>query len=283
VASNISAPDTHYNWKRIDNGKEAATTTYSTTAVVNAAVGWWGATSGPKFAVLAAMAPHEPFDAPPANKLPAGYVVGSTQRAKFEAALVSLDFHLGALLGVIDFSNTHVVLVCDNGTAHQVPPPNGQSQGYKLTVYEGGVRVPLLWWGPGVLPGQDTTLVQSVDLARTILEVCGVLSPVAFADSISFESTLDGTPAGAQRRQYCYVSRFTPNNGTAPALTIDNFAVIREDGWKLLQEGSVYRLFHVTSDPWEQGGFDPVAPGFGSVTADLLGFRNAVLGSAWPY
>jgi arylsulfatase len=279
--SNITT--SHYSWPRTDDGATRTTTVYSTTAVIDAAVDWWAATPGPKLAVVAPFAPHEPFEAPPAALLPPGYVVGGTNRARFEAALVALDSYLGTLLPVVDLSTTHVVLVCDNGTAHQVPPPGGQANGYKLTCWEGGIRVPLLWWGPGVAPGADATLVQVLDLSTTILDVCGVTPAVGFDDAISFAATLDGTPAGATRRQLAFVSRFSPNGGAAPTLTLDNWAVVREDGWKLVTEGATFALFDLSTDPWEQLALNPSAPGLAPIAADLLNFRAAVLGPLWPY
>ena len=291
VRSNIIAPESHFNWTRVDNGKPSTTTTYSTTAIVNECMAWWSSTSGPRFAVLAPAAPHDPFEAPPAALLPPGYVVGSSDRAKYEAALLALDTSLASLLSVLDLSNTYVVFLSDNGSPHQVPPPMGQSPGYKLTVYEGGVRVPLIVWGPSIAPGIDDTLTQTVDLARTIFDLVGYApavhpitgAPLSFVDSISFEPSLHGIPAGPARRQYVYVARFAPNNGTAPALTTDNWAVVREDGWKLVQEGTVYRIFNLANDPWEQGGFGPGGMGLAVVVADLLNYRSAVLGTAWPY
>jgi arylsulfatase A-like enzyme len=280
VVSNIIAPQSHYNWTRVDDGKTTTSTTYSTTAVFNETCAWWAATPGPKFAVCAPMAPHEPFEAPPANTLPPGYVIGTSNRAKYEAALIGLDWHLSSLLTTLDLSTTHVIVVSDNGTAHQVPPPMGQSPGYKLTQYQGGVNVPLLWWGPGVLPGADSSLLHTMDLAGTVLELCSITPAAGFEDTLSFVDTLTGGPG---RRQHAYLARFDPNTGTAAALTIDNWSVVREDGWKLVRQGSVYRLFNLSNDPWEQGGFGPNGPGLAGVTADLLNYRAQVLGPNWPY
>lgn len=282
VLSNITGTgQTHYNWSRVDDGITTLESQYSTSAVFDEACAWWVATPGPKFLVCAPTAPHEPFDPPPANVLPPGYVVGSSNRARYEAALVSLDWHLAQLL-TLDLSNTHVIVVADNGTPHMVPPPMGQSPGYKLTQYGGGVNVPLIWIGPGVLPGSDASLLHTMDIAGTVLELCNIVPAVGFEDTLSFADTLSG---GFGQRQYVYLARFSPNNGTASALNIDNWSVIRAGSptWKLIQEGSVYRIFNLSNDPWEQGGFGPNGPGLGGVTADLLNYRAQVLGPNWPY
>jgi arylsulfatase A-like enzyme len=277
-------PSSHYSWTRVDNGKRSTETTYTNIAVNEAFKTWWMdvGSAQPRYAVVSFMAPHEPFEAPPASLLPPGYVTPNTNRGRYEAALRALDTLLLDMLCVIDLGTTHVVLVCDNGTAHQVPPPNAQSQGYKLTMFEGGVRTPLCWWGPGITPGVDTSLVQNVDLPATLLDVAGVAPHHGFDDSISFAPTLTG---GAGARNYVFLTRFSANGGQAAALSIDYWAVLRADGWKLLFHDSAalsdYELYNLAIDPWENF---PIAPGAQpTITADLEWVRAQALGPFWPY
>lgn len=278
-AGGIGNLSTHYGWTRTDDGIRSFEPNYSTTVVIEETVAWWSATDGPKFAVLAPFAPHEPFQAPPSATLPPGYVVGALARDIYEASLASLDNQLGALLAVIDPAQTHVVFLCDNGTPHQVPPPNAQSKGYKLTPYEGGVHVPLVWWGPGVAPGVDESLVQVVDVPRTLLDVCGLVPVKGFGDSISFAQTLSGQ-AGA--RNYALLTRFTPNGGL-PTLVIDDWAVVRADGRKLVSHAGVQELYNLNVDPWETFQLAPFLPINAATIADLEHFRLTALGPAWPY
>jgi arylsulfatase A-like enzyme len=185
----------------------------------------------------------------------------------------------------VDFSDTYVFLLADNGTPHQVPPPNGVYNGYKLTPYEGGIRVPLLVWGPDVLPGVDPHLVQASDLPRTVLELAGSRPSVGFEDSISFRETLSGGPG---LRPWAFLQRFRPNNGTSAQLDFDNWAVVRADGWKLIGKSSpfpgfpfVHSLYHLPSDPFEQSSI-PVSQ-FPAVFEQLKAIRVEALGDAWPY
>lgn len=270
---------THYGWTRTDDGKRTVEPNYSTTVVIQETVAWWSATAGPKFAVLAPFAPHEPFQAPPSSTLPPGYALGTSNRALYEAALASLDNQLATLLTAIDPANTHVVLLCDNGTPHQVPPVNALSKGYKTTPYEGGVNVPFVWWGPGVAAGVDTSLVQVVDVPGTLLDVCGLVPVKGFGDSISFAATLSGQPGA---RSYAFLSRFTPN-GPAPALVIDDWAVVRDDGKKLVSRGGVLELYDLANDPWETLVLSPSIPVNAATIADLQFFRLTALGPNWPY
>jgi len=270
---------THYGWTRTDDGVRTVEPGYSTTVVIDETVAWWSATGGPKFAVLAPFAPHDPFQAPPSATLPPGYVLGTTDRDLYEASLASLDNQLAALLAVVDLAHTHVVLQCDNGTPHQVPPPNAKSKGYKLTPFEGGVRVPFVWWGPGVAAGVDDALVQVVDVPRTLLDVCGLVPVKGFGDSISFAPTLAGQPGA---RNYAFLTRFSPN-GSAPALTIDRWAVVRNDGRKLVSNNGVKDLYDLTTDPWETSPLSPLLPVNAATIADLEFFRLTALGPNWPY
>lgn len=274
----------HYYWRRYDDSKASIETTYSSVAVESALQDWWIATEGPKFAVCSFFAPHEPFDLPP-NWLLGGYVPGpGGLRANYEAKLVALDTLFGNIASYVDFSNTYVFLLPDNGTPHQVPPPGGQYQGYKLTVYEGGIRVPLYVWGPEVLPGVDDHLVQVTDLPRTVLELAGLRPRIGFEDSISFRDTLSG---GAGQRPFAFLQRFRPNSGTAPWLDFEDWAVVRADGWKLIGRmpfpgfPTLHSLYYLPADPFEQQGFG--AQQQPQVFAELKAIRDQVLGPIWPY
>lgn len=279
----------HTSWDRIDDGKRTIETTYTTRAITDEFLVWWGATQGAKFATVAFQAPHEPFDAPPASMLPPGYVVGGTARKKYEAAIVAIDGVLEEIVQVLDLSNTYVFFMADNGTPHQVPPPNPDSPGYKLTMYEGGINVPFIVWGVDTIPGIDSSLIQLMDLPATVLDLAGIIPVTGFEDSISFAPTRQGMPG---TRQFAFLTRFTPNNGVAASLTLDYFALVRADGLKLWSQDGVEKLFNLAVDPGETTNqlLNP------TYAADLAALRLIVFGDPlaqpptfgeygplWPY
>ena len=97
--------------------------------------------------------------------------------------------------------------------------------------------------------------------------------------------SLDGV--GGSPRQYAWVHRFSPNNGVQPTLTVDRWAIVRDDGMKLLQMDTAagplpLELFDLTVDPFEQTDLSG-DPAQAATIADLLAERAAILGPGWPY
>jgi len=182
---------TYTSWtKTIDGvtGPINGTATYATTDTTNDAITWIDARgANPWFAWVAYNAPHSPFHKPPSdlhtydttvpswNTLP----IGANQRTHFNAAIEALDTEIGRLLSSMSpavLANTWVIFVGDNGTPPQVVQDPFSSTHAKNTLYEGGVRVPLLISGPDVInPDRESTdLVHVVDLYSTILEMAGI-------------------------------------------------------------------------------------------------------------
>lgn len=272
--------NSHYNWVRIDDGVRSIETTYSTIAVEDAFETWWKANPGPRLAFVCYQAPHAAFQAPPASLLPPGYVVGPTARDMYEAALVGIDTAIAQMAAYVNLANTAVFVVSDNGTPPQVPPPGGQHQGYKLSQYEGGIRVPMWAVGPGIAQGVTTDLVQAVDVPTTILDLLGLAHPVGFQDSISAVATLQG---GGHTRPWVFLQRFTPNGGTAPALTRDDWALVWPTGTKVLvNDGNPEEVYDVLVDPFETTDLAGTAPGMQAIL-DALALRTTILGPGWPY
>ena len=73
--------------------------------------------------------------------------------------------------------DTYVIFTSDNGF-HLVPAP-GKSQ-----PYDSDTMVPLVIWGPDVIPGVDDHMVANIDLAPTIASWAGV-APPAFVEGRS--------------------------------------------------------------------------------------------------
>lgn len=273
----------HYNWERWDDGVSKMESQYSTHAIGDALTSWWSNTSGPKFAVCAFLAPHYPFELAPADLLN-GQTFASTDRGRYESALVAVDSKILQIAASIDLSNTYVFLFPDNGTPHQVPPPFGQQQGYKLTTYQGGINVPLVVWGPDIFPGYDSGLVQAVDLPATVLDLAGIQKPPgAMEDSISFATTLDRS--GSSARHYIWSQRFGPNHGPHPFLDFHLWAVLRDDGYKLVRVEQwpglgIYKtkLFNVFTDPFETTQLSN-----STVKQQLQVLKSQALGPHWPY
>src|SRR6185436_20312033 len=73
---------------------------------------------------------------------------------------------LDELRGKLAGARTLLVLFGDHGEEY-----DDDSYGHQNTLAEGALRVPLIFQGPGILPGLHTNRVRSVDLAPTLLEL----------------------------------------------------------------------------------------------------------------
>jgi arylsulfatase A-like enzyme len=198
------------SWQKTVNGVSTNSyPEYATTDNVDDAMAWIGQqTNEPWFLWLAFNAPHTPLHLPPLplhdyDSLPGttGHIAGNPD-LYFEAMIQAMDTEISRLLASIDLSATTVIFMGDNGTSRrtlQPPYPDGHSKG---SVYEGGVRVPLIVTGKAGANGVKGTvseeLVHAVDLYATILQLFEV-EPAAVhprqlvLDSRSFLPIIAGT------------------------------------------------------------------------------------------
>ena len=107
--------------------------------------------------------------------------------------------------------------------------PGGPYRGYKFSIYEGGLRVPLIAHWPGVIPAGATSaaLVALNDLITTFADLTGVsMGSEEAPDSISFAPVLRDPKARSNRQHFIMQS------------ALESFAV-RDGDWKLcLSPGS---------------------------------------------
>lgn len=79
------------------------------------------------------------------------------------------DYHMGLLVKALEekgiLNNTYIIFMSDNGR----PFPRD-----KTRLYDSGVKTPLIISGPMVKKGLSHSLISSIDLAPTILELAGV-------------------------------------------------------------------------------------------------------------
>jgi len=144
---------------------------------------------------------------PPFTKLTGGgYTPHFTPRAAYAAMITRLDTYVGRILALLEkldlADNTIVVFTSDNGTTHlkrevdydffaSVKP----LRGLKGSLYEGGVRVPLIVRWPGHVPANTSSDVVTgfEDWIPTLLALTGSRQQVPDAvDGISIADALNG-------------------------------------------------------------------------------------------
>jgi uncharacterized sulfatase len=190
---------------------------------------------------------------PPADRRGDG-----SKRSLYLGVLKTLDEQLGVLFDHLRASpalkdNTLVLVCSDNG-----PEPGagkaGPFRGTKGMLYEGGIRSPLIVWGPGFIEagkaGQrnDTSVFAAFDLVPSLLSLCDVPAPanVKF-DGENIRATLTGGST-ASRQDPIFWRR--PPDRPGPKGEHWPDLAIRAGRWKLVCEydGSRAALYDLEAD-----------------------------------
>ncbi len=204
---------------------------------------------------------------------------------RYRAVLHELDRQIGRLLTALRDRNTLVVLVGDNGAL----PTFGQKRvaglrGSKLSLYEGGIRVPFIaWWPARTKPGlvNDRTVVASVDLVPSIARLCDVALPAGYRpDGEDLSAALLGDAPVRTKPLFWEYGR---NNDSFaypkdPHHRSPNVAV-REGDWKLLvyRDGSGAALFNIAKDRYETTNLADQHPDVANrLKASALDWRNSL-------
>lgn len=132
----------------------------------------------PFFVYLAHNLPHVPLFASEDFK-------GSSLRGLYGDVIEEIDWGVGRILDYLKGEgldkNTLVVFTSDNGpwvTYFEQGGSPGLLYGAKGTSYEGGVRVPGLFWWPGTIkPAVVTGMGSTLDLLPTIAKISGTTVP----------------------------------------------------------------------------------------------------------
>ena len=224
---------------------------------------------GPFFLYLPYCIPHTKFQVPELGE----YADKNWKKEhKIQAAMISrMDRDIGRILAklkelAID-QDTLVMFTSDHG-------PHGQSgtgkffnasgglRGIKRSMYEGGLRVPLIARWPGRIDGGKTTDHVSAfwDMFPTFAELAGE-APPAHLDGISLVHTLDGNSTQQEQHEYLYWELFErkPNR----AIRIGKWKGVVAD-WAGKNQ---LELFDLETDPAES---NDVAGKFPQVVERLL-------------
>jgi arylsulfatase len=145
-----------------------------------------------------------------------GYTPHQTPRAAYAAMIGHLDKDVGRIMEQLTKlgldENTLVIFSSDNGTTHLEREVDarffesvGPLRGLKGSLYEGGIRVPMIArWAGRIEPGTTTDHASAFwDVLPTIAEVTGAHAPETI-DGISFAPTLLGRPQDQKEHEFLY-------------------------------------------------------------------------------
>ena len=177
--------------------------------------------------------------------------VGERHKKKKYASLMShLDEAVGRLLDKLDelklSDNTIVIFTSDNGGTSGETSNFPYREG-KATLYEGGIRVPLIVRWPGHIKPSSVceSATVSTDFFPTFLEAAGQpLQPDAHLDGQSLLPRLRGEQPDPTRTVYWHLPHYR-HKGPQSA--------IRDGQWKLIHniEPDTHELYDLAQDPGE--------------------------------
>ncbi len=205
----------------------------------------------PFFLYLAYAMPHLPVSAPARMR-------GRSRAGLYGDVIETLDWSAGQIRRTLEelglARDTLVVFTSDNGPWHDLPQrmlaggvepwhtgTAGLLRGAKGTTWEGGLRVPGIFWQPGrVRAGTVMDMASTLDLLPTFASMAGTPLPAERTlDGHDLRQTLErGEPSPRQEFFYCLEKRLE---------------AVRQGPWKLRHApGGPPELFHLERDPSER-------------------------------
>ncbi len=219
----------------------------------------------------ASNAAHAPFECPPPQQCPdpgqdcadnnwcAECKVNPTDIVKTRAMVQSMDHHIGRILEEVDFNNTAVIVIGDNGTPGAVTVEPFDDEHAKNSMYQGGINVPLIIRAPNQQPPHVcNALVSATDLFATVASFLNAdYQPGPGVDSYSLRQYVDTGTYEAISRDYVYSDGFSPNfrpepDGSLPTgfIAKKHRRAVRNEKYKLIEinttgdpEYKMYRLY----------------------------------------
>jgi arylsulfatase A-like enzyme len=212
---------------------------------------------GPFFLEIAYNAVHWPFEPPdrhfteaersvprPIRQMPDDSVPAT--REDYVRMLERVDRGVGEVLAALDrlglVRNTLVIFTNDNGG--EWLSRNAPLSHRKGTLWEGGIRVPLILRWPETLPAGKTSeqVAITMDLTASILAATGTRASADYhPDGIDILPILRGEAPLRERQLFWRVNR-----------PVRQQQAVRSGSWKLLIDGSQYLLFDLSADPGER-------------------------------
>lgn len=176
------------------------------------------------------------------------------QNAEYAAMIEPLDQSVGQILNYLDqqklTDNTLIIFYSDNGgldkNDNNFPTNNAPLRNGKASLYEGGIRVPLIASWPGKIPANvwNNQLVSSVDMLPTFAAIAGVnqQSLPADLDGIDISDTLFNQQNLPRNTLYWHYPHYHRQSKPVGA--------IRDKQYKLLEffDGNKIELYDLKND-----------------------------------
>ena len=233
----------------------------------------------PFFLYLAHWAPHTPLQATREDYDALSHIEDHKLRV-YAAMIRALDRGVGRVLEALERNgledDTLVIFTSDNGGAHYigVPEVNRPYRGWKITFFEGGIRVPYFVKWPRRVPAgtMRSEMVHHFDIYATAAAAAGVAMPSdREMDGVDLVPFARGEATGVPHRTLFWRT--------------GHYQAARVDQWKLQVNDRIDRpwLFDLAADPTEQTNIARLQPKMAKALQELLDDHNAEQAtSSWP-
>ena len=194
----------------------------------------------PFFLYLAHWGVHTPLQALKSDYDKLTHIDNHIERV-YAAMIMSLDRSVGRIVESLDANglseNTWIIFTSDNGGANYIGLRyiNSPYRGWKLTLFEGGIKVPLIFWKDGIASQEVAQRAMHIDIMPTIH---GLINE-------ELTHSVDGIDL--------FADEYDLNQRPIFWKTGHNKVVIK-DNWKLQVEEYSQKqwLFNLADDPTEQ-------------------------------
>lgn len=193
-----------------------------------------------------------------------GYLKPPYPHAGYAAMISHMDRDIGRIMALVKKlgldNRTLIMFSSDNGPTYdrlggsdsEFFRSAGPLRGFKGSLYEGGIRVPMVARWPGKIPpGSVTNLISAFwDVMPTLAEITGTKAPAGI-DGISFAPTLFGQPKKQKLHEFLYWE--FPSYGGQQVVRMGNWKAVRQ---KMLRRSNKHplkiELYNLKTDIGEQ-------------------------------
>jgi arylsulfatase A len=190
---------------------------------------------------------------------------GSKYSPSYAAMIESMDEGIGRIVqnlkekGLLE--NTLIVFTSDNGGVGlpelgERPTNNEPLRKWKGHMYEGGIRVPAIWFWQGKIQPQETPqYFQHIDYVPTILEMVGAKTDAPFDGKSVWQMAETANKTVERGKIYWHYPHFSNQQGR-PA------GAMRDGDWKLVEnyETGALELYNLKDDLSEAKNLAPQYP-----------------------
>lgn len=210
------------------------------------------------------------------------------QEKGFARMIQYIDDWTGEIVALIDelglSENTLIMFASDNGPHHEGNHDhaffnsNGDFQGYKRALYDGGIRVPFIASWPGTIPdGRESGLMSGFqDMMPTMAELLG--TEVSDTDGISLVPTLKGDLDAQKKHEFLYWE-YPEASGKQALLYLNQWKVVRQGLHQ--DKRAPVELYDITVDIGERNNLAAVHPGLARQLFDLMMSQHVPFNENW--